>query len=102
MDLSVTIVVGNSDIPLEYLKKMEEFLETECISGLYSIERGGALSRLHLQMVCHIMVASTVVVSKRIKTYLGWDNVATALVGYYLLNKMLLNTSLHTFTGMLD
>jgi len=32
LDLSVTILVGNSDITVECLKKMEDFLEKECIS----------------------------------------------------------------------
>ena len=48
LDLSVTISMGSSDIDLESLKKMDEFIENECISGLCSIERGGALLRLHL------------------------------------------------------
>jgi len=93
--------VGSSDIPLEYLKKIEEFIEKECISDLCSIERGGAFSRLHLQMVCPIMASSTAVVSKIMKTYLQWDKVETAPVGHHIFTKTLRNTDLHTFIEML-
>ena len=101
LDLSVTIFVGSSDIDLESLKKIEEFIENECISGLCSIERGEALLRLHLQMVYRIMAPTATVVSKRIKIYLGWDKYRVALVGHHILSKTLHNTDLHTFTKML-
>jgi len=93
--------VGSFDIPLEYLKKIKEFIEKKCISCLYSIEREGVLSRLYLQMVCRIMPSSAAVVSKTIKTYLQWDKVETAPVGHYIFTKILCNTSLHTFIEML-
>jgi len=101
LELSVTISVGDFDIDIACLKKMQDFLETECISGLCSIGRGGALSRLRLQMVCQMMASSATVVSKRIKTHLGWDKPGAAPMGHHILTKTLRNTGLHTFIGML-
>ena len=48
LDVSVTISIGSDDFEVQLLQKAKEFINKECISGLYSIERGGALSRLHL------------------------------------------------------
>ena len=101
LDVSVTISVGSDDIEVHLLQKVEEFINKECISGLCSIERGGALSRLHLQMVCRLVTSSTAMVSKLIKTYLGWNDVKKAPVGHHILTKTLRNTGLHTFIGML-
>jgi hypothetical protein len=101
MDVSVTIAVGSTDIPIDLLLKMEEFIEKECISGLCSIERGGALLRLHLQMVCRIVASTAIMVSKLIRTYLGWNKDQNPPAGHHILTKALRNTSLHTYVGML-
>ena len=101
LDVSVTISVGSDDIEVHLLQKVEEFINKECISGLCSIERGGALSRLHLQMVCRLVTSCAAMVSKLIKTYLGWNDVKKAPVGHHILTKTLHNTGLHTFIGML-
>ena len=64
LDVSVTISIGSDDIEVHLLQKVEEFINKECISGLCSIEQGGALSRLHLQMVCRLVTSSAAMVSK--------------------------------------
>ena len=101
MDISVTIAVGSTDIPTDLLLKMEEFIEKECISGLYSIERGGAFLRLHLQMVCHIVASTAIMVNKLIRTYLGWNKDQNPPTGHHILTKALRNTGLHTYVRML-
>jgi len=101
LDVSVTISVGSDDIPIQLLEKVNDFLQKECILGLCSIKRGGTLSRIHLQMVCHILATSTTMINKRIKVYLGWDDAKKALVGHHIHTKTLCNTGLHMFIGML-
>ena len=101
MDVSVTISIGSDDIEVQLLQKAQEFINKECISKLCSIEQGGALSRLHLQMVCRLITSFATMVSKLIKTYLGWNDVKKALIGHYILTKTLCNIGLHIFNGML-
>jgi len=48
LNVSVTIFVGSIDISIELLEKINEFIEKKCISRLCSIERSGALLRLHI------------------------------------------------------
>ena len=52
-------------------------------------------------MVCRLVTSSTTMVSKLIKTYLGWNDVKKAPGGHHILTKTLRNTGLHTFIGML-
>ena len=101
MEFSVTISVGNDDISMEHLAKVEEFLQKECISGLCSIERGGGMLRLHLQMVCRLFTSSATMVSKKLKYYLGWEDPKKVPTGHHILTKALQNQGLHTYTGML-
>jgi len=100
LDFSITISIGSCKIYLEYLKKIEEIIEKECILGLCSIERGGALSRLHLQMVCWILASSATMVNKCIKSYIEWNKAKIAPIRHHILTKMLCNTGLHTFIGI--
>jgi hypothetical protein len=96
-----TMSVGNTDIPTDLLLKMEEFIEKECIYGLCSIERGGALLRLYLQMVCRILASIAIMVSKLIRTYLGWNKDQNPPAWHHILTKVLRNTGLYTYVGML-
>ena len=82
-------------------RRLKNLSTKNALSRLCSIERGGALSRLHLQMVCRLVTSSTIVVSKLIKTYLGWNDVKKAPVGHHILTKTLRNIGVHTFIGML-
>jgi len=77
---------------------VDEFLQKECILGLCSIEQGGTLSRMHLQMVCRFLAT---IINKRIKVYFGWDDTKKAPMEHYIPTKMLCNTALHTFIEML-
>ena len=100
MDVNVIISDGSDDIEVQLWQKAEEFIK-ECISRLCSIERGGALSRLHLQMEYRLVTSFAAMVSKLIKSYLGWNDVKKAPIGHHILTKTLCNTRLHTFIGML-
>lgn len=52
-------------------------------------------------MGCRLLATSPAMVSKHIKVYLGWDDAKAAPVGHHILTKILRNTGLHTFVGML-
>jgi len=86
---------------LSICEKLKNLLEKNGIFGLCSIERGGALSRLHLQMVCRIIASSMAIVTKQIKNYFQWNKVETTPVGHHILTKTFHNSGLHTFIGML-
>ena len=79
---------------------MQHFIEKECVSGLCSIERGGALQRLHFQAVFRILSTSTIAVDKLMKVYLGWDK-GEAPSSSHVLVKRLSRVGLHTYVGML-
>ena len=44
-------MVGGTDINIRLLVNLRRFIEEECISGLCSVERGGALTHKHFQMM---------------------------------------------------
>ena len=50
-ELSCTISIGTEDIDVGLLKNVHSFFEKVCISGFCSIERRGALQRLHFQAI---------------------------------------------------
>ena len=99
-DISCTVSIGTSDIDTSLLQNMQHFIEKECVSGLCSIERGGALQRLHFQAVFRIWSTSTIAVGKLVKVYLGWDK-GEAPSGSHVLVKRLSGVGLHTYVGML-
>ena len=49
-EVSVTITGGSFDIDPAKLGEMEVFLEECCLAGMFALERGGSVSRLHLQV----------------------------------------------------
>ena len=69
----VTIVVGGLDVDIAVLVKMKRFIEEQCIVGLRSMERGGVLTHKHLQMMVKDNFVSLLVLNKKIKVCLGWD-----------------------------
>ena len=99
-DLSCIISVGAVDIDIALLQSVQSFIEKECISGLCSIERGGALQRLHFQAVFRIVSSSSIAVSKLLKTYLGWDKKGGSHNSHVLM-KNLTRVGLHTYIGMI-
>ena len=82
------------------LQNTQHFIEKECILGLCSIERGGALQRLHFQAVFRILSTSTIVVGELVKVYLGWDKGETPS-GSHVLVKRLSRVGFHTYVGIL-
>ena len=74
--------------------------EKKCVSGLCSTERGGALQRLHFQVVFRILSTSTIVVGKLVEVYLRWDK-GEAPSSSHVLVKRLSGVGLHTYVGML-
>ena len=100
-ELSCTISIETEDINVGLVKNVQSFLEKECISGLCSIERGGALQRLHFQAIFRIITTSTIVVSKLLKTYLKWEKRGEAPLNHHVLVKKLIGVGVHTYIGML-
>ncbi len=45
----MTICGESQDIDPSLLDKMEAFLTAVCVAGVFSLERGGTMSHLHLQ-----------------------------------------------------
>ncbi|MCO5558512.1 hypothetical protein L7F22_012097 [Adiantum nelumboides] len=60
MEASVTINVGGGDVDVALLTCMQEFLEKETLASICSVERGGTLLYLHLQMVIQMWFTSLV------------------------------------------
>ncbi|MCO5546593.1 hypothetical protein L7F22_000022 [Adiantum nelumboides] len=70
MEVSATISVGGGDIDVALLGLIQEFLEKETLTGICSIERGGSLLHLHLQMVVRLWSNSLVVMNRMVKSVL--------------------------------
>jgi hypothetical protein len=73
--VSIRISVGCFDILGEMLGMMEKFIMERCMLGLCVLDRGGTLSRLHLQIICKIYISSLATLNKTIKKSLGWFQV---------------------------
>jgi hypothetical protein len=101
LEVSITISVGCCDIPTKMLVIMEKFIKDRCVSRLCALERGGNLSRLHLQMVCRIYISNIIALSKLIKKALGWDDVIIASPGHHVHCKLLKGVGMHTYIGMI-
>ncbi|MCO5609002.1 hypothetical protein L7F22_063222 [Adiantum nelumboides] len=74
MEVIVTISVGGGNNDVALLGRMQQFLEKETLVGICSIERGGSLLHLHLQMVVCTWSSSLVAIDQMVKGYLGWGN----------------------------
>lgn len=64
--------MGSVDIDVR-LANLKKFIEENCIAGLCLVERGGALTHKHFQMVMNGNFSSLPVSNKTIKVCLGWD-----------------------------
>lgn len=51
IEASITIAVGGVDIDVRLLVDLRKFIEENCIAGLCSVERGGAVMYKHFQWV---------------------------------------------------
>ena len=65
--------MGEMDVDIATLVKLKRFIEEQCNVGLWSIERVGALTHKHFQMVVKGDLASLLVLNKITKVCLGWD-----------------------------
>lgn len=98
-ELSITVGVGGEDIDMALMSNIKRFLKECCISGLCSLERGGALFHLHFQMVICISAKSIVTVNRLIKRYMGWDK--DRPVAAVVMCQAFKQRNLHTYQGML-
>jgi hypothetical protein len=73
IEASVTNVVGGMDVDTALLVKLKRIVEERCIARLCSEERGGALTNKHFQMMVEGNFASLLVLNKRTKVCLGWN-----------------------------
>ncbi len=62
--VSIRISVGCFDILGEMLGMIEKFIMERCMLGLCVLDRGGTLSRLHLQIICKIYISSLATLNK--------------------------------------
>ncbi len=65
--VSIRISVGCFDILGERLGMMEKFIMERYMLGLCVLDRGGTLSRLHLQIICKIYISSLATLNQKIK-----------------------------------
>ncbi|MCO5565039.1 hypothetical protein L7F22_018709 [Adiantum nelumboides] len=99
MEVSVTVSMGGGDIDIALLGSIQEFLEKETLAWNCSIERGGTLLHVHLQMVLRMWSTSLVAINRMIKSYLCWADVAPQ--GGVVICRALTKRKLHTFEGMI-
>ena len=64
---------------------MQSFIEKDCISSLCSIEREGAIQRLHFQRGFRILSSLSIAMRKLLKTCLGWDTKDEAPHNFHIL-----------------
>ncbi|MCO5608062.1 hypothetical protein L7F22_062267 [Adiantum nelumboides] len=98
MEANITISVGGGNIDVALLACIQKFLENETLAGIFSVERGGTLLHLHLQMVVRMWSTSLVGINKMVKIYLGWAKAAPS--GGIVICRGLTQRRLHIFEGM--
>lgn len=83
---------------IRLLVTLKKFIWEQCIARLYLIEKGGASTHKHFQMVVKGNFTSLPVLNTKIKIGLGWEvNLPT---GHVVFCKRLWDKDLHTFIGM--
>lgn len=100
-ELSITVSIGGQDIDKSLISNVNAFIQENTLAGKCSLERGGAAFHLHMQMVIRIESSSVIAVSRKLKTYLGWDKKQPASAGGMVMCRKLTNKGLHTFAGMI-
>ena len=99
-EYSVTIQVDGRDLDVDVLwPKLLLFLETECVRGKFSVERGGLLFHLHIQGVITTTITTVVQLKKVMNSYLGLTT-SNPLTSANIRPKYLKNKDMHTFVGM--
>ena len=97
-EASVTIVVRGVDIDITLLVNLRRFIEDHCIVRSCAVERGGALTHKHFQMMLKGNFRNLLVLNKKIKVALGCH--VDPLTGHVVSCKKLRDEGLHTFGGM--
>ncbi len=101
-EVSITIVVGCSNIFTNMFIMMEKFTNERYMYKLYALERQGTLSRFHMQMdsIIFHFLPSTFNIKKKIDP-LGWDDVYNASLRHQCVHyKMLKGIAMYTYTKM--
>ncbi|KAL3676588.1 hypothetical protein R1sor_026536 [Riccia sorocarpa] len=98
MELSVTLSVAGVDISPAVFPLLQDFLQTHCETGVFTVERGGSLLNLHVQGVIAMLCSSAVDAKKQLTAAVGWTNHRP--VGAGICVKKLTNKGIHTFVGM--
>lgn len=80
--------MGGVDVDIVLLMNLRRLIEDHCIARLCFVERGGALTHKHFQMMVKGNFSSLLVLNKQIKVCLGWDGNPP--------------TGLHMFKGMIS
>ena len=96
----VTIVMGGVDVDVGLLVNLRRFIEDHCFAGLCSVERGGALTHKHFQMMVKGNFTSLLVLNKKTKVCLGWD--ASPLMGRVVSCKKLTDEGLQILKAMIE
>ncbi|KAL3683315.1 hypothetical protein R1sor_001337 [Riccia sorocarpa] len=73
LELSITICVAGGDISPTIFPLIQNFLDQQCESGVFAVERGGSLLNLHVQGVIALICSSPIDAKKRITAAVEWD-----------------------------
>lgn len=90
--------MGGLDFDIGLLVDLRRIIEEECIFGLRSVERGGALMHTYFQMLWKGNFSSLPVLNQKIKICLGRNE--CPLTSHALSCKRLRDKGLHTFLGI--
>jgi hypothetical protein len=71
IEASGTIAVGGVDGDIALPMNLSHLIEDHCISQLCSVEKGGALTHKHFQMMVKGNLSSLLLLNKKIKVCLG-------------------------------
>ncbi|KAL3691003.1 hypothetical protein R1sor_004654 [Riccia sorocarpa] len=98
MEMSITVSITGGDVSLDLFPLLKQFVDEQCEAGLFAVERGGSLLKLHFQRLFVLQCSSAVDVKRRITDAIGWQS--TRPVGGGVCVKKLTNKGIHTFIGM--
>ena len=98
-DYSITIQKLGADLDVEAIwLHLQRFLDVECISGVFSVERGSSCGHLHIQGCIRTSIATRAHVIATLMIYLFWDRQLP--LGCKIVATPLTNKNFHTFAGI--
>jgi hypothetical protein len=71
-----------------------------CVCGLYTLEWGGSLCHLHLQIVCKLHISS-LTLKQAVKCQFRWNDPVKTPIGHVVDCKLLEGQGLYTFVGLI-